>query len=331
MNWSASLILGLIVVALLAGGFLMSRMPGRSHSGPLPPLTAEQLRLRGRLEGHVRALAGEIGERHLWRHGNLEAAAGYIEAVWEKAGVAVESQSYEAGGKSCRNLQVEIPGAALPQEIVLLGAHYDTVPGCPGADDNASGVAALLELAPLLREARLVRTVRLVAFVNEEPPFFRSGAMGSRVYARRARQRGERIVAMLSLESIGYYAAQRNSQRFPLPLLRLFFPDTGNFVALVGNLGSRRLLHRALLIFRKQAAFPSEGLAAPAWVTGVDWSDQWSFWEEGFPAIMVTDTALFRYPHYHAPGDIPERLDYDGLARVTAALAATAAGLAGER
>jgi hypothetical protein len=240
----------------------------------------------------------------------------------------VAAEGYVVEGRTVRNLAAELPGASRPEEVVLVGAHYDSVDGSPGANDNASGVAALLEIARLLRETPPARTVRFVAFVNEEPPFFQTEAMGSRVHARAARGRGERIVAMLSLETLGYYTGEPGSQTFPTPLLRPFYPDRGDFVAFVGNLASRRLLRQAVAAFRRHAPFPCEGLSAPAWITGVDWSDQWSFWQEGYPALMVTDTALFRYPHYHGPGDLPGRLAYPQLARVTAGLAATVAALA---
>jgi Zn-dependent M28 family amino/carboxypeptidase len=161
--------------------------------------------------------------------------------------------------------------------------------------------------------------VRFVAFVNEEPPFYRSEQMGSRVYARRSRERRDHIVAMLSLETIGYYSDEPGSQLYPFPL-RFFYPSTGNFLAFVANLGSRGLLREALASFRRNAQFPSEGVAAPAFIPGVDWSDHWSFWQESYPALMVTDTAPYRYPHYHTLQDTPDKLDYERLARVVMGL-----------
>jgi Zn-dependent M28 family amino/carboxypeptidase len=205
-------------------------------------------------------------------------------------------------------------------EIVVVGAHYDSVMGSPGANDNASGVAALLELAKEFCAAGPRRTLRLVAFVNEEPPFFKTGEMGSLVYARAARAQGEKIVAMVSLETIGYYSEAEGSQEFPFPPLRLLYPTRGNFVAFVGNFASRRLLRRSLAAFREAGAFPAEGLVAPEWLVGVDWSDHWSFWRSGYPAIMITDTAPFRYQHYHSRADTPDKLDYGALARVTTGL-----------
>ena len=201
--------------------------------------------------------------------------------------------------------------------------------GSPGADDNASGVAALLELARLLAGTALPRTVRFVAFANEEAPFFYGDEMGSNLYAARAHAQGERIEAMLSLETVGYFTDQPGSQRYPFPF-SLFYPDTGNFIGFVGNLSSRRLVRRVIGAFRVSTAFPSEGVAAPSGMEGVHWSDHWSFWEAGYPAIMVTDTAPFRYPHYHTATDTPEQLDYTGLARVTGGLAEVVGVLASE-
>ena len=306
----------------------MVMMPGRSHTGPLPPLTAGEAQVRDRLRVHVSVLAGEIGERNTFHPEELRRAADYIDARFRSLGLAVRREEYRADGESVVNIEAELRGATRPDEIVLIGAHYDTVPGSPGANDNASGVAAVLELARLLREAKPGRTVRFVAFANEEPPFFQSDAMGSRVYARRARERGERIVAMLSMETIGCYSDAPGSQHYPPPF-NLLYPDTGNFIGLVGDLGSRSLVRRSIRTLRATTPFPSEGLAAPGWIKGIGWSDHWSFRQEGYPAIMVTDTAPFRYPLYHEAEDMPERLDYDRMARVVAGIGRVVAKLAG--
>jgi Zn-dependent M28 family amino/carboxypeptidase len=227
------------------------------------------------------------------------------------------------------NLEAVLPGHGAADEIIVVGAHYDSVAGSPGANDNASGVAALLELARLLAGTALPRSVRFVAFANEEAPFFYGDEMGSNRYAARAQVQGERIVAMLSLETLGYYTDQPGSQRYPFPF-SLFYPDTGNFIGFVGNFSSRALVRRAIGAFRAATSFPSEGVAAPSGMEGVHWSDHWSFWQAGYPAIMVTDTALFRYPHYHAATDTPEQLDYNGLARVTGGLAEVIGALASQ-
>ncbi len=273
-----------------------------------------------RLRQHVQTLAGAIGERHVGRPQALAAAEAYIADEFAAIGFEVARQTYVAEGVASSNLEVALPGGARGAEIVLAGAHYDTVPGSPGADDNASGVAALIEIARALRGARCARTVKLVAFVNEEPPFFYWGEMGSRVYARAARARGDDIRVMLSLEMLGCYSDAPGSQAYPPPL-GLFYPKAGNFIGFVSNLRSRRALREVVRAFKSVCDFPAESLASPALVPGVSWSDQLSFWREGYPAVMVTDTAFYRYPHYHRATDTPEKLDYARMARVVEGLA----------
>jgi Zn-dependent M28 family amino/carboxypeptidase len=297
----------------LAGLFyFMIAMPGRSHRGALPPLSAEGKALAGRLRQHVVELSRNE------RNQDLETAASYIAAAF---GSNASFQELESGGRRVRNIELASPQAS----YVVAGAHYDTVPGSPGADDNASGVAALIELARLLANDGL--PLRFVAFANEEPPYFLGPDMGSWSWARRARERGETVRAMLSLEMLGYYSDAPGSQRYPPPL-GLFYPDRGDFIAFVGDLGARRLVHRAIGSFRKNVQFPSEGVAAPSFIPGVSWSDHWSFRDHGFPAIMVTDTAFYRYAHYHLPSDTAEKLDYERLARVTLGLAGVLRDLA---
>jgi Zn-dependent M28 family amino/carboxypeptidase len=231
-------------------------------------------------------------------------------------------------GKPVDNLEVELRGVTAPEEIVVVGAHYDSVFRCPGANDNGSGTAGLLALARALAASKPVRTLRLVAFVNEEPPQFRTADMGSRVYANRCRSRKENIVAMLSLETIGYYTDAPNTQNYPPPLSAVY-PSQGDFIAFVGNVGSRSLVRRCVLVFREQAAFPSQGAALPSGLQGVGWSDHESFWEAGYDGVMVTDTAPFRYPHYHAGEDTPDKLDYDRCARAVAGVAEVVRDLTG--
>ena len=305
----------------------MTGMPGSSWSGPLPPLTGKEQLIHDNLKRHVEELAGRIGERNVWRPEGLAAAAGYIRKTLEGAGYTVSIQPFTSRGLTVNNLEAVLSGHGAADEIIVAGAHYDSVAGRPGANDNASGVAALLELARLLAGTALPRTVRFVAFANEEAPFFYGDEMGSNLYAARAHAQGERIEAMLSLETIGYYTDQPASQRYPFPF-NFFYPDTGNFIGFVGNLSSWRLVRRAIGAFRASTAFPSEGVAAPSGIEGVHWSDHWSFWQAGYPAIMVTDTAPFRYPHYHSATDTPEKLDYTGLARVTGGLAEVIVALA---
>ena len=295
----------------------MVKVPGASYSGALKPLTGEEQVIAGNLRRHVAAIASR--EHNFLKVAELEAAARYIETALAGSGLTVATQHFLSGPAEVRNIEVEVKGGARASEIVIVGAHYDSVLGAPGANDNGSGVAAVIELARLFAAEKPARTLRLVAFVNEEPPFYHSDAMGSRHYARRSKERGENILAMLSLETIGYYSNLPGSQRYPFPL-GLFYPSTGNFIAFVSNLTSRALLHETLASFRRHAGIPSEGVAAPAIIPGVDWSDHWSFWREGWAALMVTDTAPYRYPHYHSAQDTPEKVDYERLARVVTGL-----------
>jgi hypothetical protein len=322
----------LVALALAAWGVLlchgvMIRMPGKSHDGPLAPLTAAERGIRANLERHVRVLADEIGERHLLgRREQLERAAGYLESVLDELGYEVETDSFEVRGEPVRNLEVRIRGARRPEQTVVIGAHYDSAEGTPGANDNGSAVAAVLELGRLMREDRPDRSLRLAFFVNEEPPWFQTGEMGSLHYAEQLRRDGVDVTAMLSIETIGYYSDELGSQKYPAPL-SLVYPNRGNFIAFVGNIGSRGLVRRCVDLFREHAEFPSEGAALPSFLPGIGWSDHWAFWQQGYPAAMVTDTALFRYPHYHEPSDTPDKVDFERTARVVRGLVDVVRGL----
>jgi len=304
-----------------------SRMPERSYSGPFSPLSKTETLLRNRLKSHVAILAGSIGERNIWHQNQLNAAAEYIVETLTDFGYEVFIQELECNGLTVKNIEVERIGTTSSEGIVVVGAHYDSVIGSPGANDNASGVSALLELARIFSRIKPSLTVKFVAFVNEEPPFFRTKHMGSRAYALRSRQRGEQITAMLSLETIGCYSDDSGSQEYPFPL-NLLYPKVGNFIGFVGNLSSRNILRKAISSFRRHTRFPSEGSAAPGWISGIGWSDHWAFWKEGYPAVMITDTALFRYEHYHSIEDTPDKLNYDRMARVVQGLGHVVAELA---
>jgi Zn-dependent M28 family amino/carboxypeptidase len=302
------------------------RMPGKNvpKAGPLSP---DEIALREELRANVQKLAGEIGERNMWHYAQLNAAADFIEESFSHAGLRTRRVSYEMRGQPCHNIEAEIPGNR--PEIIVIGAHYDSVFGSPGANDNGSGAAAVLALANRFAARETDRhppermpnkTLRFVAFVNEEPPYFLSGEMGSLVYARRCKERGDKISAMISLETIGYFSDTLHSQTYPSPGLGVFYPKVGNFIGFVSNVKSRALLRRVIALFRKHAKIPSEGASLPAFIPGVSWSDQWSFWQNGYPAIMVTDTAPFRYPFYHSSSDTPDKLDYDRFTLVVSGM-----------
>jgi hypothetical protein len=312
---------GGLLSALIVFGIYATAMPGASHRGPLPEPSPEITSLAAALSAHVAMLSHTIGERRIDYGESLARAKDYVVSVVEPLAelghARVRLEDVGADGSHAMNVILELPGAT--SDLVLVGAHYDSAPGTPGADDNASGVAAALELARRLSEHHFAKTIRFVLFANEEPPYFQNPGMGSLFHARGCRARGERIDAMFSLESLGYYSDAPGSQRYPWPV-GLLYPDQGNFVGFVGNLGSRTLVRRAIAIFRESVRFPSEGTALPASIPGVGWSDHWAFWNFDYAAVMVTGTAIFRDPHYHKPTDTFANVDATRLARVTLGL-----------
>ncbi|SEM73454.1 Peptidase family M28 [Nitrosospira multiformis] len=287
-------------------------------------MAQERIRTQ-RIREHISTLASDIGERNLYQYDRLAAAADFIDRSWTSLGYHVKQQLYEAKGLQFANLEVELTGTDRPEEIIIIGAHYDTHRKSPGANDNGSAIAALLELAHACAGKTFPRTLRLVAFTNEEHPFTRTTEMGSRVYARRCRERREKIRAMICLETIGYCSEQKGSQR--LSFMGLLLPRQGDFIALVGNTRSKELLRETHRLFSLRPNLPCESLTLPTNFPGAWSSDHWSFWKEGYPAIMVTDTAPLRYPYYHTPRDTSEKISYDFLTGVIDGLEAVIASL----
>lgn len=288
--------------------------------------------LVARLRRHVEVLAGILGERHYRRPSALEAAAAYVERELAGAGYPVESQPFDADGATVRNLEAAHPAAAAGRPGLVIGAHYDTAPGTPGADDNASAVAALIEVARRLRPAALGRPLRFVAFTNEEPPFFGSSLMGSAVHARRCRLRGEKLAGMLCLESLGYFAPNPGGQAWPSSLpkpIRRLLGTRGDFLAMVSNVRSAPLLRRLRRGFRRSSDLPLRAGVVPGWVRGVHLSDHASYHAAGYPAVMLTDTAAYRNPHYHRPSDLPATLDYQRLASAVRGVTGAVKGMNG--
>jgi Zn-dependent M28 family amino/carboxypeptidase len=317
-NWKLRFVYIALVLALLLGlGWLlrMTQMPLRSYKGVLPQLLPEQSELAERLSATVNHLSAAIGDRSIPRAGSLASTAAYLGSNLRQAGYTVTEHKYSVAGEEASNLEVSLPGSDSAGGTIVVGAHYDSVAGTVGANDNASGVAAVVELARLLQGSKVRKTVRFVLFVNEEPPYFQTNNMGSLVYARQLRLERIPVSAMISLETIGFYSDAPGSQKYP-PLLGYFYPTRGDFIGFVGNTESRDLVRRSIRTFRESTSFPSEGLAAPADWPGVGWSDHWSFWKEGYPAIMITDTAPFRYPYYHTPLDTSDKVDFKKMARV---------------
>ena len=310
----ATLLALLILVALacFAIWYFCFRMPGVSYQGDdrdqdssetavqqqddSESEESEQKTTVEQLTAHVVHLAETIGERNLGHLDELNEAADYIETKFTEFGYTPARHAYEVRGVECFNIEAEIKGSAKPEDIVIIGAHYDSAQGTPGANDNGSGTAAMLTLANHFREATPEFTLRFVAFTNEEPPYFQNrGQMGSWVYAEKCRAEDQNILAVISLETMGYFSDEEGSQKYPAPL-NLMYPSTGNFIGFVSNMNSARLQRRIIKVFREHAKVPSEAASLPEATPGVGWSDHWSFWQEGYVGIMVTDTAPFRYP-----------------------------------
>jgi hypothetical protein len=299
----------IIVFARFASGYIVFR---QRSPAVLPPPDADLRDTAARLSAHVDVLARRIGPRHLNRPPALAAAARYVEQQMAAYGYTVERQPFLAGGVTVANVEAR---HSTTTRYFVVGAHYDTVPTTPGANDNASGVAALLELARRFADDQNA-AIRFVAFVNEEPPWFQTDLMGSLVYAGRARSRGDDVTGMIALETMGYYSDAEDSQKYPPPF-HMFFPSTGDFLAAVSNGSSFRLLRRFSRAFRAGSRLPIVSSPAPAAIPGVSWSDHWSFWQHGYRAILLTDTAPYRYPHYHLATDTADKLDYVRLAWAT--------------
>jgi hypothetical protein len=320
---------GIVVVPLALVWALMARMPGASARPPLPALTDDEARTAERLRADVVALCSN-GERNLEHPDALLAATELIERSFSASGLAPVRHPLEVHGVVSFNVDAKVEGKTRPRDVFVVGAHYDSARGAPGANDNGSGVAALLELAARFARRPAAQTLRFVAFTNEEPPYFRQPKqMGSRVYARELLDAGVHVTGMISLETMGFVSDAPRSQRYPFPF-SLYYPDQGNFIAFVGSYDSAAFIRNAVGLFRAHGSAPSQGGALPARLPGVGWSDHESFALEGTPALMVTDTAPFRYPHYHTAADTPDKVDYAQLARVVVGLAPVVEALASE-
>ena len=293
-------------------------VPGRGHVGPLPALTEEERDIASRLKNHVMAIASV--PHNIEHYAALKLAASYIEQTLEELKYAVNRQPFTVAGREVKNIEVQRKGSIGPP-LVVVGTHYDSFDDAPGANDNGTGVAAILELARLLKDWQPRNVgLRFVLFVNEEPPYYRTRDMVSWRYAKHLAELSEQVHGMISLETLGAYSDAPGSQEYPRPF-SFILPSTANFVAFVGLPGSRAFHHEVLASFRKHCEFPSIGAVVPDEVApGAGWSDHWSFRMSGYPAMMITDTALFRYPHYHLPSDTPDKVDYERLARVTKGL-----------
>lgn len=281
--------------------------------------------IEANLRLHVDRLAGLIGPRTLDRPKSIKATTGYIAGQWNAMEYDVQQQHYDAMGTPATNLFVQKNGTKRSDEIVLLGAHYDTVAGTPGADDNASAVAVMIEVSRLLRQHIGKRTARYVAFTCEEKPYGDFDAMGSQHHARQAKQQGEKIIGLLCLEMVGYFRDEIGSQKVPPSIprqLHRLFPKRGNFLAAVANPASWKLNWQFRRGFKCGTKMPLFSIVLPEKVSEIRRSDNSSFWDHGFAALMLTDTSFLRNSNYHQASDTPETLDYKRMSEVTRGVAA---------
>ncbi len=299
-------LLTLLLIPLAALLWVVQPLLLPVRPAPAPAVDPERLRQ------HVVTLSTTLSPRND-DPAQLGRSADYIASQLAPFG-RVERHPFDVWGVGYENVSLTLGSGAGPR--IVVGAHYDTADGLPGADDNASGVAGLIELARLLHQQRPSRPVQIIAYALEEPPYFGSDQMGSAHHARRLAKQQEEIALMLSLEMIGYFDETPGSQHYPLPLLRLLYPDRGDFIALVGEFGAAGIVRRAKRAMLAASPLPVRSINAPAFVPGVDLSDHRNFWHHNYPALMVTDTAMFRNRAYHTAQDRWERLDYPRMAEV---------------
>ncbi len=310
------------LVALVSGLFGCSSSPTTSIPEPkLDPAPVPTL------EEHVRFMS-EISPSRDWTHlESLDRVAAYIGDHLKRAGARVEVQEYLVEGRAYRNVRAEL-GPRKGARIVI-GAHYDVDGELPGADDNASGCAALLEVARRLGQEELSTTVEFVAYSLEEPPFFSTQHMGSAVHANGLVESGQEVVAMICLEMVGYFVDEPDSQEFPVEAMKALYPNEGNFITVVGRPADAELVGQIRDVMAETAPLPVVALVAPTMVTGVDFSDHRNYWAAGYSAVMITDTSFYRNPNYHTAEDTPDTLDYERMEQVVEGVVAAVLALAG--
>lgn len=314
---NVALALVVVLVACYGTSRYLTQTPEYDVIGPLPPLSAQEQDRIPRLKAHVEALAS--AERNIAHYDQLEKAAQYIEQQLATYNLKPIRHDFTVDGKAVRNIEVvyEPPGVALTGTVVV-GAHYDSAPGSPGAEDNATGVAALLEFARDFSVPLKIGTkrLRIVFFVNGAPPYFKTNDMGSLRMAKDLAARGEKVAAMFSLDSLGYYSREPRSQKYP-PLIGTLLPKTGDFLSVVGLLNARTLARSTTRVFPAYSKFPLLSAVGPSLIPTLDVSDNWAFAQTGVPALIFTDTGPLRYPHFGQPTDTPDKIKYEDLARVT--------------
>lgn len=321
--WRGLLVTGVILAFAIVSLWAMVTQPFVSELSSRPPAVDQQA-----LESHVRTLSEKFHPRSHKNRTKLDAAADYVHAQLAKSGARVIEQVYQADDIKARNISVHFGPAA--GERLVIGAHYDSHYDTPGADDNASGVAGLIELARLLAKAELKRPVELVAYTLEEPPYFRTEEMGSARHARMLKAGNTPVRLMMSIEMIGYYIDKENSQNYPLAALKSIYPTRGDFIGVVGRFQDMGAVRRVKAAMRGASRLPVVSMNAPALLKGVDFSDHLNYWDEGYPAVLITDTSFFRNPHYHETTDTSATLDYRRMAQAVQGIYAAIVAIANE-
>ncbi len=316
------IILFLLVLPVFVAWILVAQ-PTIAKNNP-----SNQTLKSARLEAHVRKLSQDYFPRHYKHTQNLDRCAEYIRAHFQKAGAETSIQEFAVWGRKYQNV-IGFFGDKTAARIVI-GAHYDAYINTPGADDNASGVAGLIELAYLIGKQEIKSGIELVAYTLEEPPFFKTDDMGSARHARLLHDQKVRVKCMLALEMIGYFSSEPGSQSYPMPVFKIFYPDIGDSIAVVGRLDQRKIVRKIKALMKGATDLPVFSVNAPKFITGIDFSDHRNYWTYGYNAVMITDTAFYRNKEYHKPGDTADRLNYEQMAKTVIQVFEAVKGLADE-
>ena len=316
------IVLVLLVLPIL-GTWILIAQPTITQNDP-SNVTLDSTRLRA----HVLKLSNEFFPRNYTQTQNLDRCADYIRAHFEKAGAKTSIQAFTVRKKRYQNV-IAFFGDKNGERIVI-GAHYDAYLDTPGADDNASGVAGLIELAYLIGKEDVATGIELVAYTLEEPPFFDTEDMGSAHHARWLHDQKIKLKCMIALEMIGYFSSEPGSQLYPIPAFKIFYPSKGNSIAIVGRLDQRKIVKRIKQLMKGAADLPVYSINAPLFVAGIDLSDHKNYWKYGYDAVMITDTAFYRNQEYHKLGDTAERLNYELMGKTVIQVFEAVKGLASD-
>lgn len=319
--------LGVLAALIGAGGFYISSTPGVNQRSGLSPLNEREKETVEKLRTHVVTIARDIGARGSQKPLSTTKTEEYIEVELKRMGLSWKQMNFDAKNGVGHNFEVELPGARNAKEIVIVSAHLDSARGSPGANGDASGCAALIEIARNLAGTACGRQVKFVFFGDGEEPYTATARAGCHHYLEQALQRKDNIVAMLSLDAVGCYDAKPGTQSVTFPF-NFFYPSTADFLAFVGNLGSRALMRDCVQTFRSATSLPAEGGAFPSWIPYADNSDHAPFWKKGIHAVWVTDTGSLRSSVIGTPGDMYDRIDYERLARAVTGLTKVVSALA---